>query len=179
MTPIREVLHTIVQKTSWLVSLLSLIIAGIALWLMMGLIVSEVIARNAFSYGIPFTTEYAEYMVPAFGVVGAAYCLSKGGHIRVVVLIDRVPRRIREWINVLGLVLGLVFLIVFAIQAFTIALINIATKVKAYYPTQTPLGYPQLILGIGLSLFALGLVIEISRKARLLPLDFHFGNKNK
>jgi ABC-type spermidine/putrescine transport system permease subunit II len=64
--------------------------------------------------------------------------------------------------------MGLVFLVVVTIQAFTMALNAIRVGTVAMYATETPLGYPQLILGISLSLFALQLIVEIARKARFI-----------
>ena len=169
MLIIREVLYTIGRKMPGrVVATSSLVMAGIALWLMTGLIMAEIVGRNLFSFGVPFAIEYAEYMVPAVGVGGAAYCLSKNGHVRVAFMIQRMADRPRQWIILLGLVTGLAFTILATILFFKLALVAIQRGDTALYPTETLIGYPELILGIGFSLFALQLVIEIFRKARLL-----------
>jgi len=150
------------------VSTLSLILAGVGIWLMVGLVIADVAARNLFSYGILFAKEYTSYIVPVVGVGGAAYCLSKNGHIRADILLEHIPDRSRQWCILFGLVGGLVFTISFGMQTFIMALHSIEKGVEAMYPTETLLGYPQLLLAVGFSLLALQLVIEIVRKARLL-----------
>ena len=131
-------------------------------------VIAEIIGRNLFGYGIPFAVEYAEYLVVVVGVGGAAYTLNKGGHVKADIIQSRLPDKPRQWLILIGSIMGLVFLVVVTIQAFTMALNAIRVGTVAMYATETPLGYPQLILGISLSLFALQLIVEIARKARFI-----------
>ena len=172
MSVTREKLLSLGQKAVELLPIFSLIVGGIAVCLMAGLVVAEILARNVFHYGIPFAVEYAEYAVPAVGVVGAAYALRKGEHVKADIFLHRLPDRPRQWLILVGYILGLGFLIILATQSFTIALNNIKMHVVVALPTRTPIGYPQLVLAIGFSLFALQLVIEILRKARLIFLSY-------
>ena len=168
MSTARETLYTIGRKTVWLLPMLSLIIAGAAVWIMTVLVVAEVTGRNLFSFGIPFAAEYTEYLIPVVGVGGAAYCLSKGGHVKADILLWRMPDRTRQGFIMFGLVVGLVFTIVFTVKILDMALDSIEQGIMAMYPTETIIGYPQLILVASLLLFAVQLIVEIVRKARLL-----------
>ena len=58
--------------------------------------------------------------------------------------------------------------ILYALSLMVMYLILIAGILAGKTPTGTLLGYPQLILALGFSLFALQLIIEISRKTKLL-----------
>jgi TRAP-type C4-dicarboxylate transport system permease small subunit len=144
---------------------LSVVIAGATLCFMALLVLAEVIARNLLSIGIPFAVEYSEYAVPIVGLVGAAYALNKGDHVSADLVITKVPRTARKWIMLIGYVLGLGLMILLASQSFIMAFLNIKMNALALYPTLTPLGYPQLAMGIGFSIFSMQLVIEIIRKA--------------
>ena len=146
----------------------SLIIAGMGAVLMTVFVVAEIIARNFFGYGIPFAVEYAEYLVVVVGVGGAAYTLSKGGHVKADIILNRFPNKPRQWLILIGFIIGLIFLTVITIKAFTLALNSIRVGTIAMYATQTPVGYPQLIMGISLALFTLQLLVEIGRKVRFI-----------
>ena len=156
----------LLQKIADFVPRLSVIVAGIALCLMAGLVMAEVIARNLFSFGIPFAVEYSEYAVPIVGLVGAAYALNKGDHVSADLVIAKIPAAPRRWILLLGYVLGLGLMVLLASQSFVMAFLNIKMNALALYPTLTPLGYPQLVMGIGFSLFSVQLVIEIFGKIK-------------
>ena len=145
---------------------LSLITSGVGVCVMTVLVMAEIIGRNIFQVGIPFSVEYTGYLVVLIGVWGAAYTLKEGRHVRADLILSRFSDRVKQWLILIGYVLGLVYLIIVTIQSFKMAIFHIKIGAVSMYPTETPVGYPQLILGIGLLMFALQLVIEIFRQAR-------------
>lgn len=155
----------LLQKLADFVPKLSVFIAGSTLCLMAMLVLSEVIARNLFSYGIPFAVEYSEYAIPIIGLVGAAYALNNGDHVKADIVLTKIPYAPRQILILFGYVLGLGLMLLLASQSFIMAVGNIEMNSLALYPTLTPLGYPQLVMGIGFSLFSLQLIIEIIRMA--------------
>ncbi|MFC2046889.1 TRAP transporter small permease subunit [Chloroflexota bacterium] len=168
MSVMGKVLYAIGRKATAVLPVLSLIIAGVGICLMTALVLSEIIGRNMFGIGVPYAVEFSTYLVVVVGAGGAAYTLRQGRHVRADIVLRRLPNKLRQWLTLIGFILGLGFLIIVATEAFNMALLAIKTKAISMYPTETPVGYFQLILGIGLSLFALQLVIEIIRKAKLL-----------
>ena len=172
MAVTREALSTLGQRAIAVIPRLSLIVSGVGLCLMTALVVAGIVSRGVFNYSLPFTIEYAEYLVPVVALWGAAYTLRKEGHVNADIVIHRLSDRSRQWFILIGYVLGLGYLIILDIHVLGVALTSIKMHYVSMYPTQTPFGYWQLMVPIGLSLFALQLVIEIIRKARLLYLSY-------
>lgn len=132
------------------------------------LVTAEIVARNLFGRGLPFSVEYTEYLVPVITFVGAAYTLREGGHVKVDVVLQRWPSKVRPWVVLIGYLLGLGFLIMVSIPTLRLALTAIRMHYLSLYPLQTPIGYVQLIVPIGLWLFALQVITEITTQARHL-----------
>lgn len=163
---------TLGQKALEVLPRVSLIVGGAGLCLMVGLVVAGIISRNVFNYSLPFSVEYSEYLIPVVAFWGAAYTLRKEGHVNADIVLHRLPDRSRQWFILIGYLLGLVYLIIVVRYTSQLALTSIKMHYVSMYPTETPIGYIQLMIPIGLSLFALQLVIEIIRKARLLYLSY-------
>ncbi len=172
MRETREVLLGLAMRALELVPRLSVVIAGVGVCLMMLLVVSQLITRNLLHGAIPFAEEYSLYLIPVVGVIGAAYTLSKDGHVKVDLILRCLSGKVRQWVVLLGLIFGLGFLAIMGKHTFALALLSIEKGYRYMSPMETLIGYPQLILPIGLWLFALQLVVEIVRKARLLFLNY-------
>jgi len=150
----------------------SLILGGALLFLLTMAIVTEVVARQAFNVSLHWCIEYSEYLIPIIAVWGAAYTLRQEGHVNADVVIHLLPNRTRQWSFLIGYILALGFLIILSKDLFALSLKNIDMDLRSYYPSDTRYGYLQLFMAIGLALFALQLVAEIIRKARLLFLSY-------
>lgn len=155
------------NKVTSALPILSLITSSVAICMMVLLVVSGVVARIVFNYNIPFAIEYTEYLIPIIVFWGAAYTLEQEGHINVGILIDRLPEKIRSWMEVIGYIVGLIFLIIMIKSSFQLAITSFRENYTSMYSTKTPLGYVQIFAPIGLSLFAMQLVIQIIRKVGL------------
>ncbi len=151
-----------------LIPKISLVASGAGLVLMTLLIVSDLTARNILGFVIPVSVEYSSYLVPAVALLGAAYTLSKEGHVNADIGLHKVSDRARQWVFLIGYILGLGYLIILDIQTFDLAMTSIKNHYLSMYPMRTPIGYAQLVVPIGISLFAIQLVVEIVRKCRAL-----------
>jgi C4-dicarboxylate transporter DctQ subunit len=136
------------------------------------LIVSGVTARYFFNFGIPFAIEYSEYMVIVIVLWGAAIVMKEDGHVNVDIVISLLKGRPKKWVLLSGLLVGLVYLIVVDIYFFKFALSNIRLHETSLYPTRTEIGYVQLFMPLGLSLFAFQLLVEIVRRSVDLYRDY-------
>jgi TRAP-type mannitol/chloroaromatic compound transport system permease small subunit len=165
-------LFTLVKKILELIPKFSLVTAGLALILITLFIVIEVVARSVFRYSVPFAIEYSEYLIPVVALLGAAYVLKEEGHVRADIIVSHLSDRLRLWFDLIGYIAGLVFLVVLDIQTCTLVLKSFKYHYTSLYPMRTPLGYVQLMLPIGLSLFILQLVIEIVKKIKLLFTNY-------
>jgi TRAP-type C4-dicarboxylate transport system permease small subunit len=141
-----------------------LIVGSISICAMVILVISGIIARFVFNSNIIFAIEYTEYLIPVLVLWGATYTLQQNGHINVDLVVTHFPAMVRRWLELIGLFLGLIYIIVLMKYLLKLALYNISIKAIADYPTMTQIGYVQLLLPIGLVFFALQLVIEIVKK---------------
>ncbi len=165
---INTVLLRIVRKADDILPKLSIAIAGFGLCLMLLLVGSQLITRNLLHGALPFAEEYVAYLIPVVGIVGAAYTLKKGGHVRVDHFLRFMPENARQWLIIAGYVQGLVFLTFMGVQTFNLAMTSLRKGYVAITAMETPLAYPQLLLPFGLWLFALQLLIEIIIATRTL-----------
>ncbi len=150
----------------------SLVTSGVGLCLMTILIIAEVVARSVFRYSLPFAIEYSEYLIPMVALWGAAHVLKEGGHVRADIVTSHFRENTRLWFDLVGYFMGLVFLITLDIQTIALVAKSLRYKYTSLYPLRTPLGYVQLVLPIGLSLFTIQLVVEIVKKAKILQTNY-------
>jgi len=115
-------------------------------------IVFDVFARNFLGFSSKSTTEVTGYML-AFGVSwGLSHALYERGHVRVDILINRMPAGLRQYLHLLALLL----LAVFAGYA-TYGAINLALESWDFNATdmsalRTPLVIPQSLFAFGLGM---------------------------
>jgi TRAP-type C4-dicarboxylate transport system permease small subunit len=170
MPVIREaVLSSGEHKTLSLLSKVSVIVGGVAIVLMVGLVFLGTVTRFLFDYNLPPSIEYTEYLIPIVAFWGAAYALREGTHVSADIVFRRLSAGQQRWITLITYIMGLGYLITLGRHLFGLTLTAYKYHYIAFaYPLKTPLFYPQLIMSVGLVLFALQLLIEITIKARLI-----------
>jgi TRAP-type C4-dicarboxylate transport system permease small subunit len=135
--------------------------AGVALVAMATLVVVGVVSRSVLNISLPFTIEYAEYLVPVVGLGAAAYALRQDSHVRADLVLGSLPARFRWWLMLLGDVGGLAYLVVLIVYTLDTAVVSISRGDTSIYPSATPYGYWQLLIPFSLILFALQLVLTV------------------
>jgi TRAP-type C4-dicarboxylate transport system permease small subunit len=148
------------------ISAISGVGAGIGLVVMTALVVVGIVSRSVFNISLPFTIEYSEYLIPVVGLVGAAHALRHGDHVRADLALHRLPPTARGWLIIAGYLVGLGYLIVLIVVTFTTAFSSIERGYTSIYPSATLYGYWQLVVPLGLLLFALQLVILILKETK-------------
>ena len=156
---------SILLSLSEVVPKLSLIVGGWSIAMAMTLVVLGVVGRGIFNLSLPFAIEFSEYLIPISCYWGAAYTLRESGHVNADVVIHRFPAKIREWFLLVGYIMGIPYLFVITVELFKVITASYRGGYLSMYPLQTPLWYPQLLVGIGLVLFDIQLIFEIIRKA--------------
>ncbi|GGH45057.1 TRAP transporter small permease subunit [Frigidibacter albus] len=82
--------------------------AGAATFAMMTIVVANVVARYAFNSSVPGAMELTEGALPLIIFLSLALTQFHGGHIRVSMLTDRLPRTLSQALLVLALLAGAV-----------------------------------------------------------------------
>lgn len=150
----------------------SLVMSGGLLFIVTWAIVAEITARQGFAFSLHWAIEYSEYAIPIIAIWGAAYTLRVEGHVNADVIIHLLTPRVRQWLLLIGHILGLGFLIILSKELFALSLNNIEMGFRSLYPSETHYGYLQLFMAIGLALFTLQLVVEVIRKSRRLFVSY-------
>ena len=154
------------------VSLILGYISGAFALLMMFIIGYNVLMRHVFDDPTIWADEVSCYLLVGITFLGAAYTLTVDGHVRIETLVDRLRPKTRKWSEFVTDVLSLVFLVIFARQAYWLVKDSyVSVKISATL-LRIPLYLPQLLLAAGLTWLCLQLLAHILRR------NFHLGVGN-
>ncbi len=138
-------------------------IAGWLVLLMMLLILTEVISRYVFHRPLMVSDEFGSYLLVAVSYLAAAYAWKEKGHIRITILVNKLPLRISNWLRLVTLLLALIVAIGLSQSAYsylqTSFRLNMASGSWLHFPLQGP----HMTLMIGFVLLSLILVMEVTR----------------
>lgn len=81
------------------------VIAGLMLFILIGVMIFEVVSRYAFGAPTMWSADLTYMLNGAIFMLAAAYCLRMEGHIRIDFLVEKLPRRIREALDTVLFVL--------------------------------------------------------------------------
>jgi len=102
---------------------IALSFAGMFLLIPMMLLTSgEVVGRALWNQPIPGSVELSSYMLAVFILLGVAYTHQVKGHVRVEMLVSKLPKRTRLTLEVVTTLLSLFIIAILAWQAWVIGL---------------------------------------------------------
>ncbi len=132
-------------------------LAALAGLLVLGVILAQVVGRF-WGVVVPSALEVAGFATAGLIFLGLAPTLRAGGHVRMGLLLGRLPPGIRQWAEALALALGLGVTLYAAWQVW--AQVGESYRYGDLAPglLPLPLWLPQSLLGLGLSFFALALL---------------------
>lgn len=123
-------------------------------------ILAEIIGRMA-GVLIPAATEFAGYCLASAIFLGLAYTLTGGDHIRVSILLLRLPARARHAMEIFCLALGTALSIYFAWHFCAFAYETYVFGDLGQGLIKTPLWIPQSGIALGLVVLAIAFVDEL------------------
>lgn len=133
------------------------ILAIAFLMAMLVLTVADVFLRYFFNAPIPGSVELTKYFMVGAGFLGLAWCALKGGHIKVDLLINRLPPRYQVTIDSINLLLALTVVPLVAWQGFTQAKYALLEKTTSRFLAIPD--YPfYIVVGLGFVLLFLVMV---------------------
>ena len=137
---------------------LGAVLGALCMAAMFLLIFGEVLSRAFLGRSIHFSWEYAGYSIGAVVFLAAATTLRRGVHVRLTLLIDNLPARLRAAGEVLATLVALAIMLVVTSALFT--MVATAWTSGATSPTymRTPLYIPQGLMLLGLVMLDLQLV---------------------
>lgn len=146
------------------------IFGAIALIALPIFIIASIIVRQ-FGFSLGFALEYSTYLIPVICLFAGGYVLSKGGHVNTDLFKNILRPRIWDWLTLVGLVLGLGYLVILGVECAQLSFESIRFGYRSMYVTRTLIGYPQLVVPFGIFLFAVQTLIEIIKKSKSMFLN--------
>ncbi|PIE42190.1 MAG: C4-dicarboxylate ABC transporter permease [Gammaproteobacteria bacterium] len=150
------------------------ILAAISLVVIMLLVLAQIIARQ-FGSHIPSSGDVIGFLVVWASFLGLAYTMHHQQHIRVELLIGRLSKQPRHWLNVVIGGLAFIVLLTFSYYVFSLIYESIVYNDQTDGEVAMPLWLVQLPMGIGCALFCLSMldftVTQLRKKARVMEID--------
>jgi len=131
---------------------------------MMLLTTGEVIGRAVWSKPIPGSMELSSYTLAVFVLLGIAYTHQVKGHVRVSMLVSRLPERVQAALEVLMTLLSLCIVGIVAWQGWVLAMEEKAVSDMLRIP-QAPFKFLVFVAGVSL---CIELLIDLADAARKL-----------
>ena len=138
-------------------------IAGWLVLLMMLLVLVEVFSRYVFNRPLMVANEFGSYLLVAVSYLAAAYAWKEKGHVRITVLVSRLPARVSSWLRLITLLLALVVAFGLSQSAYSYLQTSFRLGMASGSWLHFPLQGPHMTLMIGFVLLSLILMVEFTR----------------
>lgn len=152
---------------TWL-SRQALAAAGFAYLAITLLICFDVVGRRLLGFSTGSTTELTGYLMAAAMSWGLAGTLIERAHVRIDVLVQKAPPKLRVWLHAIAITALLVFGVFMAWGAVHMALETYEFGATDLSVWSIPLAIPQGIWAAGFALLLLGVLALIARAASLM-----------
>ena len=136
-------------------------IASVALAIMTIVVCYDVISRYIFNAPTTWVTEVSTYLFVAVVFLGLAEAQRANAHIQVEILVDRLGRQQRAFIELVGLWLGVLFATIAAWHCARFTFLEYLHDARDWGLLGTPQWLPQVPLTIGYGLFVAALLRDI------------------
>ncbi len=148
-----ETIHGYLQRFS----LWAVWIAGLALLLSAVMVTVDVFFRKFFSLTMSGSDEISGYVFAISTTWAYSYCLLNRSNVRIDVLYNFLPVRVRAVLDVLGIALLLYYMSYLMRKAFNVFWTSWTGNSVSTTTLQTPLWIPQFLWFLGLALFVVTL----------------------
>lgn len=163
----------LLQRQRHAVEVVARVMNDVAGWLFVvcALIVTfDVLARKFFSFSSRATVELTGYML-AFGIAwGLADALTTRAHIRVDVLVSRMPLRVRVWMHALALAFLVTLAFLFTWRGWSVVHDSWDFGARDSSALTIPLMVPQGLWAVGITVFLSVAVLLLAEVLVLLAL---------
>lgn len=151
-----------VEKTTDLLS--GHLQAGLT-FLLMILLLIEVLSRYILGSPFSIAEEYGGYLLVSICFMGLAYTWKERGHVRVSLLVSRLPGKIKQRLRFSTLLLAAIFTIPLIKACYDLLNDSLLFQARSGSWLRTPLVYPQTVLIIGAVVLFLQLLAEVIKVA--------------
>jgi TRAP-type C4-dicarboxylate transport system permease small subunit len=146
-----------------------------------GLTMVEVVSRYALHNPLILSDEFGGYALVAISFLGLAYCAREKGHIRITFIVERMSPLNAGRIRVLTLALALTLVAVAAWVSWQFLGDSFTRNMRSNSLLSVPLKWPQMVMPVGFTLFALVLLAQLAKALQELragrTVDQFFGEQ--
>ncbi len=125
---------------------------------------------------VPSAAEFGGFFLAGASFLALAYTLRHGAHIRVSLVIGRLPDRVRRRVEGWCVLFGGVFSALFTWNAALLVLDSIEFDERSYGIISVPLWIPQSVMTIGLAVLTIAFADEFVRVAGGRPPRYEDGD---
>ena len=144
--------------------------AATAIALMVLMIILEVLLRLIAGRSTLFAQEYTGYLLVLVTFVSLAQILKKDRHIKITLIISRLPQTCQKILDIFLPILALSVVVYMTFWSFDLFISSLQEMETAETVTATPLFIPKFFVPIGLCLFALQFVAHITERVKKLKV---------
>lgn len=127
-------------------------------WALLGLSVLigvDVIGRKLFNFSTQGSDEIGGYVMAVVCAFGFSYALTRRTHIRLNILLPRLPNWVRVVANLIAYIILVIFAYMMVWRALAVLMETIRLNAVAPTPLETPMVIPHSLWTLGLAWFAL------------------------
>ena len=147
------------------------VVAAMAAAALAVMLIVEVALTSFAGISQPWAVEYSGYLLAVILFAGSGWTLRRGGHIRVNAVIGQLPSNAQRWLDIAASTFAIGLFLYVAIAVTGNAWRSFELGSTSYYPTRTPIFYPQAILAASFWLLLLAFVARVARLLTGQPPD--------
>jgi len=137
--------------------------------IMVVMVAVEVFMRYVLKNPPMVADEFSAYMLVALSYLGLAFTWRRGGHVRITLLVGRLPVKFAGWLRLVVLIIIFIFMIALTHSAFNMVVYAYEINLRSDTWLTFPLIWPQLTVFIGFLMLTLILptdIVKVYRKIR-------------
>jgi TRAP-type C4-dicarboxylate transport system permease small subunit len=138
-------------------------IGAVACALLSAMLILEVVTTSFFNWSQPWAVEYSTYFQAMVLFAGSGWAFRQGAHIRVSLLLGALPPALARLLDLFGTVFALGLCSYLTVALVEQALRTIELGSRSYYPSETPLAWPQGFLAGAFVLLTLAILARLVR----------------
>lgn len=144
--------------------------SGWLIVLMMVLVLIEVISRYVVHLPLRVADEFSAYMLVTIVFIGAAYTWKEKGHVRIEVVVSRLPAKAAKWLRLITLIGATIFIPVVIKASYDLIAYSFQFGMRSGTWLRTPVGPIQIFIFIGLILLFAQVIIELVKAIRAVRI---------
>jgi len=156
-------MQAILRKIEKTTDLISGHLQGWLVFLLMVLVLGEVLTRYILQSPLSVADEMGGYLLVSITFLGLGYTWKEEGHVRVELITNILPEKIRRRLRFATLLMATFFCIPMIAGSYSLIQDSLLFEARSGSWMRTPLVYPQTLLLVGSLLLLLQLVAEIMK----------------